>query len=693
MQSLQGSKFNPRPVSLVEMGVDDADSEERLEIGGSINSSGLKRCAINPAKDFVPVVACDASSVKIGETETGMIFAIRAVGVWRQRSKILYTRWGPLLFHVPNSEDVSQYREDESRAFGGLSLKTLRVLTRLRNHVERWTQEVLSESLHGGILLIDGSLTAGTPDNPTARVNKILATARQNNSIVIGISKATQLTVGGRNILGLTNDKDSPHLIDISSLVESEYPPYPVRFLGRVYEAKLSSDGFLFRTDIDREPSQEQGQQALDRLPGTAVIFPGSRDVMTDGQLSGEEMEPLNISSEVDALKGTALAVSKIRGTIPGEKALSPTPSWLPSRTSSLIGAYPINRLIMNGGKRPLPVGHNDGDPVQIDAGGLDGGLNIITGRKGTGKSHLAKLLLLSMAGLGAPCIVLDVNGEYVNLHKSKDGRLSTSRLTVIAPRSGIHLALAKLGFRTMAGVLSNALDLPATSSKVFSTIWRDLESKGDLTLPNLIQAVQSWNCHESVREALTSRLQVLLESGIFYDEANPLTEEKILHAIDGGGILVVNLKNQSHTVRRIIVEIFLGELTKILSSNWLRAAFLFAEEAHLYLRDTYWDDIITRMRHIGLFTTFITNQPDTVQETIYRQADNVFIFNFTNEHDIETIGKVAKSDSETIRSLIRGTPARRCLLLGNVVHDLPLMVDIEALDVRTMGETRLFFS
>src|SRR5437762_3311487 len=211
----------------------------------------------------------------IGLPETGMIFAIRAVGVWRHRSKILYTRWGPLLFHVPNSEDVSQYREDESRAFGGLSLKTLRVLTRLRNHVERWTQEVLSESLHGGILLIDGSLTAGTPDNPAARVNKILATARQNNSIVIGISKATQLTVGGRNILGLTNDKDTPHQIDISSLVESEYPPYPVRFLGRVYVAKLSSDGFLFRTDIDRESSQEEAQQALERLAGTDVIFHG----------------------------------------------------------------------------------------------------------------------------------------------------------------------------------------------------------------------------------------------------------------------------------------------------------------------------------------------------------------------------------------------------------------------------------
>src|SRR6266567_4732520 len=353
------------------------------------------------------------------------------------------------------------------------------------------------------------------------------------------------------------------------------------------------------------------------------------RKAMTDGELSGEDVDPLNISSQVDALKDTRLAVCKIRGTIAQDGSLSPSSSWLPSRTSSKIRPYAVNRLIMNGGKMPVKLGHNDGEPITVDASGLDGGLNI---------------------------------------------------------------SMSKLGLRTVAGVLSHALDLPATSSKVFTTIWKDLESRGDLTLPTVIQAVQSWSCHDSVREALTSRLQVLMESGLF-DEANPLTEERILHTIEGGGVLVVNLKNQSQIVRRILVEIFLGELTKILSSNWLKAAFLFAEEAHLYLRDTYWDDIVTRMRHIGLFTTFITHQPDTVQEAIYRQADNVFIFNFTNEHDIETIGKVAKADSDTIRYLVRGIPTRRCLLLGNVVKDLPLMVDVEQLDVRTMGETRLFFS
>jgi uncharacterized protein len=447
---------------------------------------------------------------------------------------------------------------------------------------------------------------------------------------------------------------------------------------------------------VIEDPAQSRGLlvQAIDlqyaNVPG--VLEDILRDVMTDGELSGEDVDPLNISSQVDALKDTRLAVCKIRGTIAQDGSLSPNTSWLPSRTSSKIRPYAVNRLIMNGGKMPVKLGHNDGEPISVDASGLDGGLNIITGRKGSGKSHLAKLLLLSMAGWGAPCIVLDVNGEYINLHKSKDGRQSSARLTVLAPRSGLSFSMSKLGLRTVAGVLSHALDLPATSSKVFTTIWKDLEARGDLTLPTMIQAVQSWSCHDSVREALTSRLQVLMESGLF-DDANPLTEERILHTIEGGGVLVVNLKNQSQLVRRILVEILLGELTKILSSNWLKAAFLFAEEAHLYLRDTYWDDIVTRMRHIGLFTTFITNQPDTVQEAIYRQADNVFIFNFTNEHDIEAIGKVAKADSDTIRYLVRGIPTRRCLLLGNVVKDLPLMVDVEQLDVRTMGETRLFFS
>src|SRR6266581_1993429 len=134
MEQLRGSSFNPRPVSLVDLGVEDGDSEEQLDLGRSGSAFGLKRTQIQPRRDSAQIAACDASSVKIGETETGMIFAIRAVAVWRQPERIAFTRWGPLLFHIPNSDDQPErIRDDDSRAFGGLSVKTLRVLTKLRN--------------------------------------------------------------------------------------------------------------------------------------------------------------------------------------------------------------------------------------------------------------------------------------------------------------------------------------------------------------------------------------------------------------------------------------------------------------------------------------------------------------------------------------------------------------------------------
>ena len=275
MRTLHGSALNPRNVSLVEIGIDDGESEESLDLGPSQVVSGLKRTPIQPIRDTLPIAACDAASVKIGETETGMIFAIRAVAVWRQPDRFEFTRWGPLLFHITNSEEPERLRDEDSRVFGGLSVKTLRVLTRLRNHVERWTQGVLSETVKNGVILLDGSLTAGTPDNPTSRVKSILNTARSNQSITLALSKSTQLTIGGKNILTFFDVEKTPHLFDISSIVEAEYPPYPVRFLGRVCVVKFSSDGFLFRLDIDKETDDRSALSALERVAGTDVIFHG----------------------------------------------------------------------------------------------------------------------------------------------------------------------------------------------------------------------------------------------------------------------------------------------------------------------------------------------------------------------------------------------------------------------------------
>ncbi len=85
-------------------------------------------------------------------------------------------------------------------------------------------------------------------------------------------------------------------------------------------------------------------------------------------------------------------------------------------------------------------------------------------------------------------------------------------------------------------------------------------------------------------------------------------------------------------------VELILSKLVELLEQKAIPPVFLLSEEAHLYLRDTYWEDLITRMRHFGVFTTFVTNQPDAIKQEIYRQADNIFLYNFSNEADLNLV-------------------------------------------------------
>jgi hypothetical protein len=184
------------------------------------------------------------------------------------------------------------------------------------------------------------------------------------------------------------------------------------------------------------------------------------------------------------------------------------------------------------------------------------------------------------------------------------------------------------------------------------------------------------------------------VNSGFFTDNVAEGTslEEALLKAGEEGGAIVINLRNTSTIDRQIVVEHILGRLVESLTNWKLKAVFLFAEEAHLYLRETYWDDIVTRMRHFGIFATFITNQPDTIRENIYRQADNIFLFNFTNEHDLDVVSRASRVDAETVRSIARDLPPHNCLVLGKAVRDFPIVAKIKPMDVKTMGETRLFF-
>jgi DNA helicase HerA-like ATPase len=147
-----------------------------------------------------------------------------------------------------------------------------------------------------------------------------------------------------------------------------------------------------------------------------------------------------------------------------------------------------------------------------------------------------------------------------------------------------------------------------------------------------------------------------------------------------------------SPVIRRMIVELVMNKLMELLERALIPPVFIFAEEAQLYIRDTYWEDLITRMRHFGIYSTFITNQPDAINDTIYRQVDNIFLFNFTNDADLEKISKVSLLDSATIKSLVKTLSHRNCLAIGKAVSNLPMVVKVNPSDMLTLGETKKFF-
>jgi hypothetical protein len=434
-------------------------------------------------------------------------------------------------------------------------------------------------------------------------------------------------------------------------------------------------------------------------IPG--VLEELLRSLPDGGELiQGEDVDPLEIAPHITYIQDASLLICKIRATVENE-TLSPSSSWLPSRSQSTIKKLPVPTLLKLAkinGKLPITLGTTkDSSLLTVDASSIDGRLNIITGKKETGKSHLSKLLMSSLVSYRATVMIFDLNGEYVSLGMSSDGKrnINYDKIHVLTPSQNFKVALKQLSLHILLGILVHALHLPGTSTREFRRIWKELREKDKLTLRELGETIPNWNCNQHVRDALFSRYHALLNCGFFTDNIGEaaLLEEVIVKAKEQGGAIVINLKNTSTIDRQIVVEYILGKLLDTLTAGRLKAAFLFAEEAHLYLRETYWDDIVTRMRHYGIFTTFITNQPDTIKESIYRQADNIFLFNFTNEHDLDVVSRAARVDAETVRSIARDLPPHHCLTLGKVVGDFPIVARVKALDIKTMGETRLFFA
>ncbi|HZW56154.1 MAG TPA: DUF87 domain-containing protein [Nitrososphaerales archaeon] len=435
-------------------------------------------------------------------------------------------------------------------------------------------------------------------------------------------------------------------------------------------------------------------------IPSQSLTEDIIRDQIIEASANGTELDPYEISGVSQMIKDMRLLKCKVRGSIQNGLMI-PNVSWLPSRSKSRVRKISQSRLLdLSGqiGTAKIQIGTTkDGESFSVLGESLDGNLSIITGKKESGKSHLSKILVSSLVSAGAVVIIFDLNNEYEGLALNRDGAKNqlSEKVKVLEPGRNLKFSLDYLGEYSLISLMQHVLDAPGASLREFIRIINSLEQSGKLNLTTLGETIQNWRCNELVKDALHARYQTMRSSGIFAEDSQEgiRVDSMMRSLLPGGGALIISLKRSSSLSKRMLVEIVLSKLVQLLERETIPPVFLFAEEAHLYLRETYWDDIVTRMRHFGIFTTLITNQPDAINSGIYRQADNIFLFNFTNEADLDMIAKASTADSQTIRSIVRTLPRRHCLILGKVVADLPMLVKVGETKFMTLGQTKRFFN
>jgi hypothetical protein len=277
MRGLNGLGFKPRDLTEVEATLEE-EVHESPTIQLKDDNLIEKPTPIGPASEKCPVVAVDVSSIRIGESEQGLLYSLRGAIVWRVGSSYNFTRCGPITFHLNDDmarSVVARKYSNEHVIYSTWSPVTERLLARLRNSLERWMQETACSRIGDGIVLLDGSLTAGTPDNPAFYVEAILRKARKNGNRVMAFSKETRLCYSGRKITRLLEGINIPCILDIDRLIVPQFPSTPVRLMGRVYLAKLGWKSFPFRVDIDRELSEEKSKDTFSLLMGSDLVEQG----------------------------------------------------------------------------------------------------------------------------------------------------------------------------------------------------------------------------------------------------------------------------------------------------------------------------------------------------------------------------------------------------------------------------------
>ena len=333
--------------------------------------------------------------------------------------------------------------------------------------------------------------------------------------------------------------------------------------------------------------------------------------------------------------------------------------------------------------------------PIEYDIPIEKLGINLITGMKGSGKSYAAKRLLLRLIERGVLTVVFDVNGEYLNIWKRDENTPNeyASCVKVLTPHIRVpkgceiplYIPLHEISYDEFATHLNVPSGTP--SYQHLMQFWKQRSGK-QFDLNDLETFVKDRGNipNEAVQIALQGRVDAARATGLFGPSS--MTDMiKDLHK--SGGAAIVNLSQVNQWERKIIVEFMLRKLSVLGEKKEIRAVSLFLEEAQLYVETNNIVNILTRMRHIGMFPTFITNDPRTLPDEVFTLLDNVIVFMFRNEEELRELAKSGLIDMRSLDAL-KNLEQKQCLAVGNITTGYPIFLEVNPqAGVMMGGESR----
>ena len=378
-----------------------------------------------------------------------------------------------------------------------------------------------------------------------------------------------------------------------------------------------------------------------------------------------------------------------------------------------------LENILVSRPNTDIDLGYFKDEPVKFSGQGFDK-INLITGMKGAGKSHISKGIIDQTRQRGMTSVVFDINDEYGVLPDAisfKPGKTLKFRLDRVEPKTFLDIInmLAPFSERTQYPAMAGVYRIFKERKEKHKPIDLNfLADQASVLFPGSATYLQT------MRAAYIQSLEIIGTYNLFMTEAEIIDEDNAIrnseylvdnsltsafYSLDqrkSAGVIVFSIGGLLPELQRAIVKLVLDALKEICNRQNNKMIedqthvpvypTVFFEEAHMYMDKEFINRLIPVIRHLGMNLFFVTNTPGELPDSVFRLLDNLIMTRMVNDADINRVGTCGLSDSDTINSFAPELPEHHALILSakdGVTNNFPLVFNVRDFELPKSGVTR----